>query len=455
VSQGGELAVWLGPLRVGLLRQVERRRLAFQYDADHLVRGDVAPLSLSLPLREPPFDDALARPYFANLLPDARLREAVARKLGLSAGNDFALLAALGGECAGAVSLLPPGEAPRLDGEYLPLTGEAFDRLVEELPRRPMLAGERGIRLSLAGAQAKLPVRIDGDRILIARGGLPTTHIVKPEIPGVEGSVRNEAFSMALAARAGLPVPRSWVRPGRVPVYVVERFDREAGGDESGSATSDGSGGGGGSRTDGGSGGGGNGSRGGPGSVARIHAEDFCQALGCMPESKYESEGGPGLAAAFGLLARHSTAPALDRRALLHWTVYNALLQNADAHAKNLSLLHLDGGVRLAPFYDLLCTAAYPDLAVGLAMKVGGEARPAWLGRRHWERFAEQVEIGSRLVLDTVLQLAASLPGAATALAAEQEAALGPAPVVDRVLGLLRARCAQAERALAPAGGRN
>jgi hypothetical protein len=79
-------------------------------------------------------------------------------------------------------------------------------------------------------------------------------------------------------------------------------------------------------------------------------------------------------------------------------------------------------------------------------MKIGGEARPGWLRRRHWERFAEQVEIGPRLVLDTVAELAATLPGEAAALAAEQERALGPAPVVERALAVIRERCAQAVR---------
>ena len=407
MSPGEALGVWLGDRRVGSLGESAGRRLRFAYDTAHLARADAAPLSLSLPLREAPFDDEQARPFFANLLPEVGLREAVARKLGLSPGNDFALLAAIGGECAGAVSLLPGDAAPAPAGEYLPLSAEGFDQLVEELPRRPLLAGERGIRLSLAGAQAKLPVLIEGDRIFIASGSLPTTHIVKPEIPGVEGSVRNEAFCMALAGRAGLPVPRSWVRPGRRPVYVVERFDRQVG----------------------------------AAGVVRRHAEDLCQALGRPPELKYESEGGPGLGDAFALLQRHATRPAPDRLALLRWTVFNTLILNADAHGKNLSFLHEPGGVRLAPFYDLLCTAAYPDLASKLAMKVGGEARPAWLRRRHWQRFAEEVEIAPRLVFETIAQLAAALPAAATALATEQSAALGPAPVVDRVVELIRDRC--------------
>ena len=410
------LVAWLGGEAVGQLREGPGRQLTFQYATEHLALAPPTPLSLSLPLQEAPFPDALARPFFANLLPDAGLREAVARKLGLSPGNDFGLLEALGGECAGAVSLLPEGSLPAQGGEYRALSDQDFDLLVAELPRRPLLAGEQGIRLSLAGAQGKLPLRLEGDRIFIATGGLETTHIAKPELAGFQGIVRNEAFCMALAARAGLPVPRTWVRPGPTPVYLVERFDRQGGA--------------------------------GQGRVIRCHAEDLCQALGVLPTQKYEAEGGPGLAAIFGLLGRHSLSPAQDRLALLRWTIFNALIQNADAHAKNVSLLHTPDGVRLAPFYDLLCTGAWPDLAERLAMKVGGEARPDWLRRRHWERLAAEVGIAPRLVLAQLAELAELLPAAAATLAVEQASTLGPAPVVDRVLGLIEARCAQAGRAL-------
>lgn len=415
MSEPAELGVWLRSSRVGVLRELAGRRLEFQYEAEHLVAPASAPLSVSLPLREAPFDDAAARPFFANLLPDAGLREAVARKLGLSPRNDFALLGALGGECAGAISLLPPGASPDPSGEYVALTDEDFARLIDDLPRRPLMAGERGVRLSLAGAQGKLPVRFDAGRFSVVRGGVATTHIVKPAIPHVEESVRNEAFCMALAARAGLSVPPSWAIPGPPTVYVVERFDRHVGRD---------------------------------GVVVRDHAEDFCQALGYHPEVKYQSEGGPGLTECFGLLERHSARPAADRLALLRWTGFNALVQNADAHAKNVSLLHASGGVRLAPFYDLLSTGVYEEVGNALAMKIGGEGRPQWIRRRHWERMADEVQIGRRLVLDVVGQLAASLPGLAEALEREQGGALGPSRVVTKVVALVRERCQQAEREL-------
>jgi serine/threonine-protein kinase HipA len=407
------LGVWLGAERVGLLTEERGRRLTFRYDADWLARPGARVLSLSLPLRPEPFSDDEARPFFANLLPEAGLREAVARRLGLSVGNDFALLEAIGGECAGAVSLLPEGARPDAGGDYDELSEVQLQELIDELPRRPLLAGERGIRLSLAGAQGKLPVKLEGDRVFVPRSGAPSTHILKPEIPGFEGSVRNEAFCMALAARAGLPVPPSRVRPGRHPLYVVERFDRRRAPD---------------------------------GAVERVHQEDLCQALGRLPEVKYEAEGGPSLAECFALVARASVSPAVDRLALLRWVIFNALVQNADAHAKNLSLLHAPDGIRLAPFYDLLCTGAWPDLAEKLAMKIGGEARPGWLRRRHWERFATDVEIAPKLVLKTVRELAESLPGAADAVASDHTRSWGNAPVVDRILAILRGRCAQAER---------
>lgn len=373
------------------------------------------PLSLALPLREPPFPDELARPFFSNLLPEAGLREAVARRLGISVGNDFALLEALGGQCAGAVSLLPPGARPEPSGSYRELTEDELQQTIEELPRRPLLAGERGIRLSLAGAQGKLPVLMEGDRVLLPRGSLPSTHILKPEIPAIDGSVANEPFCMALAARMGLLVPASRVRPGRHPVYVIERFDRRREPD---------------------------------GTVTRLHQEDFCQALSRLPEVKFEGEGGPSLAECFGLLAVHSVSPAVDRMALLRWAIFNVLVQNADAHAKNLSLLHGPGGTRLAPFYDLLCTAVYPDLAEKLAMKIGGENRPARLHRRHWARFAGEVEIGARLVLDTVVGLASAIPSVAAEVAAAHEEAWGGAPVVGRILEITRARARQALEAV-------
>src|SRR5262249_33165118 len=145
------LDVWLLGERVGRLEQTAGR-LTFTYDPAWLDRPNAMFLSASLPLQEQPFDDRAARPFFAGLLPEQDRREQVARTIGVSARNDFALLDALGGECAGAVSFMHPGEKPveqATDLDYRVLDDRELAKIIDKLPERPLLAGEEGIRLSL------------------------------------------------------------------------------------------------------------------------------------------------------------------------------------------------------------------------------------------------------------------------------------------------------------------
>jgi serine/threonine-protein kinase HipA len=69
-----------------------------------------------------------------------------------------------------------------------------------------------------------------------------------------------------------------------------------------------------------------------------------------------------------------------------------------DGHAKNLSLMYKGKQIRLAPFYDMMCTDIYEDLSQKLAMKIGGENRPEWIMERHWETFAEEIKIGKAVL---------------------------------------------------------
>jgi serine/threonine-protein kinase HipA len=102
------------------------------------------------------------------------------------------------------------------------------------------------------------------------------------------------------------------------------------------------------------------------GQPMRIHQEDFCQALGVVPEMKYQNEGGPDLKACFDLLRKATRPSAPQVLRLLDAVVFNALIGNHDAHAKNFSLLYADPGKNaaptLAPLYDMLCTAVYDHL---------------------------------------------------------------------------------------------
>lgn len=162
-----ELEVWLHTDRIGTLTLLNGR-LTFCYAPDWLTHSDAVALSASLPLQAAAFNDLKTRPFFAGLLPEGKLRHLIAQQFQVSSQNDFALLDHIGGECAGAVTLLEPGQilpATNHNNEVQWLNDKEVLALLDELPHRPMLAGKDDLRLSLAGAQDKLPVVFDGKRI--------------------------------------------------------------------------------------------------------------------------------------------------------------------------------------------------------------------------------------------------------------------------------------------------
>lgn len=387
---------------VGRLWLDASRRFIFQYDASWLARPDHIALSHSLPLQSAAFPPDQARPFFANLLPESKVRRLITDKLRISEKNDYALLEAIGGECAGAFSVWPSGRKPPTQSGLRLVTDAELKQWLENLSRRPLMQALDGLRLSLAGAQNKLPVVAEEGKILIPEGISASTHILKPAIEHLEDSIGNEAFCLRLAAAVGLPIPAIEVH-GEPPAYLlVERYDRV---------------------------------RDASGVVKRLHQEDFCQALGILPENKYESEGGPSLANCFRVLTEESGPLLEDRRNLLRWVLFNVLIGNADAHAKNLALLRTSEGVRLAPFYDLLSTAVYPSLTDKLTMKIGGENRPAWLQARHWERFADAIEVKASLVRAYASEMVAALPDAAHRLLQE----FPDRPLLQKLTSLIHA----------------
>lgn len=424
-----QLEVWLLGAHIGTLSQIDGR-LSFSYTPAWLANNtsgakgaNSTPLSQSLPLRAEPFDDRAARPFFAGLLPEGGKRKLIAKTLQVSAQNDFALLDSLGGECAGAVTLLEPGQtpqAPDVPSAVRWLDDAQLLKVLDEMPLRPMLVGDEGLRLSLAGAQDKLPVVADGDRIGLPLFGAPSSHILKPPIPAVEGSVFNEGFCMALASALKLDVAKTKVhRVGERHYLLVERYDRQF-------AAKD----------------------------HRLHQEDFCQALGVFTENKYQNEGGPDLAQAFALLRRATRPSAPHILKMLDFVVFNALIGNHDAHAKNFSLLYTTQGAVLAPLYDALCTAVYPRLTDKMAMKIGSKYKFSEVQTRHWAQFATDAALSPAQVKKRILDIAKRLPTLARATLATFEAQGNGHPVLGQIVTLIDQRCALTiGRLTAPAAG--
>ena len=400
-----ELGVWLLGERAGTL-WIEGGRLRFRYDTHWLKSSGVMALSQSLPPQVEAFDDQVCRPFFAGLLPEGDLRRRIAQQCQLSRANDFGLLAAIGGDCAGAVSLTPDDQAPE-PAEVEWLSPTQLSELLAELPQRPMLAQRDGLRLSLAGAQNKLPVVVEGQRLGLPKGSAASTHILKPAIAAVDNSVTNEAFCMALAKRMKLQVADTQILMAGDPrILLVLRYDRRRAGD---------------------------------GAWSRLHQEDFCQALAVPPELKYQNEGGPDLQACFSLLRRATRPSAPEVIRLLDAVIFNALIGNHDAHAKNFSILYQQQRGTLAPLYDLLCTAVYPTLTDKMAMKVGSKYRFAEVQVRHWEQLAKAAGLSGAQTKKRVAAIAKQLPSCARRL--QTDALYSDQPLVERIILLIEQRC--------------
>ena len=441
-----QLAVWLFEACVGVL-SLEQGQLRFAYLPSWLENPQAVPLSQGLPLQNEPFGDQAARSFFAGLLPEGGMRQLLARQLQLSGGNDFGLLQRLGGDCAGAVRLLEPDGAA---GAHQPprvawLGPESLRAVLADLPTSPMLVARGELRLSLAGAQSKLPVVVlpgpadsgpvdpgegliepvggEGLRIGLPLAGTPSTHILKPEIAAFGGSVLNEAFCLHLAAAMGLPVAQAQILPvGSQSVLLVHRYDRTGlPGPGAGSAAL--------------------------AQLRRLHQEDFAQALGVGPELKYQNEGGPDLMACFDLLRRVCRPSGLAVLRLLDAVIFNALVGNHDAHAKNFSLLYRGPQPELAPLYDLLCTAAYPQLSDKMAMKIGSRYRFSQLMPRHWQQLAQSAGLSWPQVRLRLQRVSERLPRVAERLQAQ--APFSGAPIVQQITSLIGQRCALTQRRLA------
>jgi len=407
------LNVYLNRYLVGQLTHTTGL-LSFSYEPDYLNMPKALPLSRHLPLTgSTAFDDAASRAFFENLLPEANVRTQVARTLGISPENIFGLLSELGGDCAGAVRLLPDGTDPHKTGHYRLISAEELAAELANLPNHPFLADEEGVRLSLAGAQNKLPIRYDGTDFYIPEGEAASTHILKTPIDRLENTVVNEAFCMNLADRVGLNVPYARViNIGVDLVYLVERYDRRQ--------TQDG--------------------------MMRLHQEDFCQALGVESIFKYEKEGGPGFTSCFDILRDWSDEPLVDVAELLRWALFNFMIGNADAHGKNISFLYADGLVRLTPFYDLISTAVYErQVNNKFAMRMGGQNDPRYLSVDNLSKFAADIDVGLRGVKRELAGLVEKVEAIAPGLVDEYHQQFDQPVIVGRIERVLTQRLNKAK----------
>jgi serine/threonine-protein kinase HipA len=350
------LQVLLNNRPVGRLEKESSGAVYFQYDERWLGKNDAIPVSLSLPLREDAYRGERVTAVFENLLPDSELlRRRIAEKVGARGTDAFSLLSEIGRDCVGALQFIPFGEEPmtsKSEVAGVAVSESEIERLLANLARAPLgLDREQDFRISVAGAQEKTALLRFKGKWLKPRGTTPTTHILKPQIGtlpnglDLSNSVENEYYCLRLMAAFGLPAATAELHAfGKTKALVVERFDRRWVNKKQ---------------------------------LLRLPQEDCCQALGCPPSRKYQSEGGPSMVDVLKLL-KAADAPAEDQRLFLKSQIIFWLIGATDGHAKNTSIFLGSGGrFQLTPCYDVL--TAQPSLdrrqierkQMKLAMSVG------------------------------------------------------------------------------------
>lgn len=381
------LPVYYESRRVGTI-EAHADGPSFVYDAEWIRTRGAFPISILMPLSVRRVEPALFLPWAQNLLPEGSQLRAVGLKLGAAPEDVIGILAEIGRDTAGALSIGKPGTTGT--GNWRPIPNEsAIERIIEDLPSKPFLAGEDGVSMSLAGVQSKIGVaRNEAGQLCIPTEGAPSTLILKPDSPRLPGGVQNEALCLLIAKRAGLNAPRIETgRAGARSYLLVERYDRV--------------------RQD--------------GRWRRLHQEDFCQALGKPPSAKYESNQsgikGPTLADMFALT--RNVMSARDVLSLLDHVLISILTCNTDAHAKNYSIMVSGRGFALSPVYDVMCAAVWDGVTRNLAQKIAGKNRGEHLKRRHWIAFAEQAGLNPKALVARVAELAAKVGTAAAPAAAE------------------------------------
>lgn len=414
------LSIFAGEQLVGHLQENERYELVFSYTPEWLAKPDAFTLAPNLTLTEQAHTGDGVTAFFENLLPEGDVLNFISQAAQISQTNIFGLLERFGGDTAGAFSILPEGMKPTDEPHYLPVTQESIKTWFERSRGIPLDISGEPARMSLSGAQDKMTVFIDEQgNLSIPLGAAPSSHIIKPSIQhrqDIPHTAINEVLVMSLANRIGMKVAQARYVP-ELEAAVIDRYDRAT--DSAGRLT-------------------------------RLHQNDLCQILGIPSGKKYEAEGGPSLKTCFEAVLSRSSQPALDKKRLIEWVIFNVLVGNMDGHAKNLSLMTQGSRTQLAPFYDLVCTAVYPNLSQKLAFKIGGENRPKWLMARHWQRFAEDVAVKPKFIDKIIVEMVRLIELALPDVVAElNEMASKPAELqmlekvanqIDRSVNLVKSR---------------
>jgi serine/threonine-protein kinase HipA len=406
------LVVLYGEVTGHLERVDESDDPSFTYDRAYVDDGAVA-LSARMPLQTETFPPERVAPYLQGLIPEnSETRDLWARRLNTLPDDAFGMLAAMGWDCPGAVQFCRPEEIGSLSdraSSYKPLSEADIAARLRLLTDEPASWTMPDEHWSLGGQQEKFALAWRDDSWHEAHGAAATTHILKPGIRRLHHQALIEHVTMAAAASVGVDVATTRLMQFEDQwAIVIDRFDRQL------------------SELD--------------GAIHRFHQEDMCQALGRLPQNKYESRGGPSLANMMRVVRQQSTGLGDDRLALADFLIINLVAGAPDGHSKNVSMLRTPERTWIAPLYDLATGLVYDtaDVDRSVALSIGGERRVSRIGPRQWARAARTLGLPYEALCARAAQLTSDYPAAfAEALTSVVEAP-GADEVADRTVHVLK-----------------
>lgn len=382
------LKVFYENIHIGNLDTTADKGIAFSY-----TQNAFAPISISMPDMNRTYSEKECLPFFEGLLPEGEIRRQIADFAHVPSTSVIRLLERFGADIAGALVITGEEIAVVEESGYTEISETEIRQRISQKSRIPMIFSGNRVRLSLAGAENKVPVLYRDGKYFLPVGSAASSHIIK----ATDEFVENEFLCNRLACYCGLCVPEMRIVDfeGK-SALLVERYDR--------TATVD-------------------------GVVSRLHQEDFCQALGFVSRNKYEENGGPGISDSLSLITENSDNPIADIRCFLGITLFNFIIGNCDAHAKNFSMLY-DRNLKrkhLAPFYDIVCSSIYEQFDKSLAMKVGNHRELDRITRSDFEHLASK-----QLLDEEIAQLLTVFPNAVESVREELDDSMQP--LLDRIV---------------------
>jgi serine/threonine-protein kinase HipA len=379
-----QLFIWVDDEKIATLSHDEGS-FELSYETSWIASGGY-PISPHLPLGEISRDTTVKN-FFSNLLPEGKPLDGLSQQNQVKQHDVFGLLKKVGRDCAGALVITDTDE-PTPDSRdyersnYLQISHEELNQQIVESRQAdvPLMLWGRKPRMSLAGVQNKMGLYVDSEeRLWLPTQSQPTSHILKIGATKYPGMAVNEYFCMQLGQALDLGLPDTQFRRLPEPVLLVHRYDREWTDDA--------------------------------GTMKRRHQIDACQALNLPPDLKYEQEYEYSLEGATLAdivdLAKICDTPSAAQETIINWILFNYLIGNTDAHAKNLSflinrashtaqMLGRNASIRVAPFYDLVSGSVY-DLN-NFAQHIGNEDDLRLVSARDWREFAKQTGVVPKLV---------------------------------------------------------